>query len=136
MDSAAPTIRVVKRRTMLQAIPAAALLPVSVSAGQREKPDSSQGPAAFFDYASVMRLREVGDLEAHFRGYSIQIFDRHGMESVAYWTRAVPPSRQHRGKDGATGSKLSSLNRIGQPPHRTLYWLRGFRQAQQPATSP
>ena len=86
-----------KRRTVLQAIPAAALLPASVwAAGRQDKTDSSQGTSGVFElrvyHAAAGKL---GDLEARFRDHTIKIFDRHGMKSVAYWTPLDEPEKSN-----------------------------------------
>jgi len=96
LDSAADTILAVKRRALLQAIPAAALIPASVWAAGQDKADSSQGTSGVFElrvyHAAAGKL---GDLEARFRDHTIKIFDRHGMESVAYWTPMDEPEKSN-----------------------------------------
>jgi hypothetical protein len=94
-DATAATMRAVKRRTLLQAIPVAAIFPASLWA-------ASRGGSAAADPAStsVFELRvyhaapgKLGELEARFRDHTIKIFDRHGMKSVAYWTPMDDPEK-------------------------------------------
>jgi len=86
----------VKRRTLLQALPAATLLPASLWAAVREANSSSQGAAGVFElriyHAAPGKLSE---LEARFRDHTIKIFDRHGMKSVAYWTPIDEPDKSN-----------------------------------------
>jgi len=86
----------VKRRTLLQALPAATLLPASLWAAVREANFSSQGAAGVFElriyHAAPGKLSE---LEARFRDHTIKIFDRHGMKSVAYWTPIDEPDKSN-----------------------------------------
>lgn len=84
-----------KRRTLLQAIPAAAFLPASLWAA------SQQGGAASTPTASgVYELRvyhaaqgKLRELLARFRDHTVKLFDRHGMRSVAYWTPVDEPEK-------------------------------------------
>jgi len=86
-------MRAVKRRTLLQAIPAAAIIPASLWAAARADNGSS---------ARVFELRiyhaapgKLGELEARFRDHTIKIFERHGMKSVAYWTPLDEPEKSN-----------------------------------------
>jgi len=87
----------VKRRTLLQAIPAATLLPTSLWAASQQ---DNANPAAVT--TSVYELRvyhaapgKLGDLLSRFREHTIKIFDRHGMKSVAYWTPLEEPEKSN-----------------------------------------
>ena len=86
-----------KRRTLLQAIPAAALLPASVwAAGRQGEADSSQATTGVFELRVYHAAPgKLGDLEARFREHTIKIFDRHGMKSVAYWTPIDEPEKSN-----------------------------------------
>lgn len=85
-----------KRRTLLQAIPAAALIPASLWAGARQDATSDAASTGVFElrvyHAAAGKL---GDLEARFRDHTIKIFDRHGMKSVAYWTPIDEPEKSN-----------------------------------------
>jgi hypothetical protein len=87
----------VKRRTFVQALPAAALLPASLWAAARQ--DNANHPAST---PAVYELRiyhaaqgKLADLEARFRDHTIKIFDRHGIKSVAYWTPLDEPDKSN-----------------------------------------
>jgi len=86
----------VKRRTLLQALPAATLLPASLWAAAREANSSSHGAAGVFElriyHAAPGKLAE---LEARFRDHTIKLFDRHGLKSVAYWTPVDEPEKSN-----------------------------------------
>ncbi|MGC2477680.1 MAG: NIPSNAP family protein [Candidatus Sulfotelmatobacter sp.] len=86
-----------KRRTLLQAIPAAALLPAFVwAAGRQGEADSSQATTGIFELRVYHAAPgKLGDLEARFRDHTIKIFDRHGMKSVAYWTPIDEPEKSN-----------------------------------------
>lgn len=82
----------VKRRTLLQAIPAAAFLPASVwAATQANNGNFASGVFELRVYHAVPG--RLGDLEARFRDHTIKIFERHGIKSVAYWTPLDEPEK-------------------------------------------
>src|SRR5215469_6819754 len=85
----------VKRRTLLQALPAATLIPASLWAATRQA-NSSQSTAGVFElriyHAAPGKLPE---LEARFRDHTIKIFDRHGLKSVAYWIPTDEPEKSN-----------------------------------------
>src|SRR5437762_11755669 len=102
--------RAVKRRTLLQALPAAALFPASLWAAvspQEAKTGLLGDPAAQQDNtnpkgSTVYELRvyhaapgKLGELLARFRDHTIKIFDRHGLKSVAYWTPVDEPQKSN-----------------------------------------
>jgi hypothetical protein len=87
----------VKRRTFVQALPAATLLPASLWAASRQ--DNANSTSAT---GGVFELRiyhaaagKLADLEARFRDHTIKIFDRHGIKSVAYWTPLDEPEKSN-----------------------------------------
>ena len=78
-----------KRRALLQSLPAAAFLPAAL----REKA-AAAGP----DSSTVFELRiyhtypgKLDDLLHRFRDHTISIFAKHGIKSVAYWTPTDEP---------------------------------------------
>lgn len=100
-----------KRRTLLQALPAATLFPASLWAGpQHENANPSQGVFELRVYHAAPG--KLGDLESRFRQHTIKIFDRHGMKSVAYWTPLDEPEKsntliyilQHPSREAATAN--------------------------------
>lgn len=87
----------VKRRTLLQALPAATLLRASLWAAAQQD-GANPAPAAI----GVYELRvyhaapgKLGELLSRFREHTIKIFDRHGMKSVAYWTPLDEPEKSN-----------------------------------------
>jgi hypothetical protein len=74
------------RRTLLQSIPAAALL------GKIALAD----PAAPSTMVYELRIYhtydgKLDDLLARFRDHTMQLFEKHGMKNVAYWTPTDDP---------------------------------------------
>jgi len=90
-------MRGVKRRTLLQAIPAAAILPASLWASPRLKSGAADSASAGVFELRVYHAAEgkLGELEARFRDYTVKIFERHGMKSVAYWTPMDEPDKSN-----------------------------------------
>jgi hypothetical protein len=84
----------VKRRTLLQAIPAAAMIPASLWAtAQANNGNSSAGVFELRVYHAA--AGKLSELEARFRDHTIKIFARHGMKSVAYWTPLDEPEKSN-----------------------------------------
>ena len=86
-----------KRRTLLQTLPAAALLPASLWAASQSD-NSNPTPAA----TGVYELRvyhaapgKLGNLLTRFREHTVKLFDRHGIKSVAYWTPLDEPEKSN-----------------------------------------
>jgi hypothetical protein len=86
----------VKRRTILQALPAAALLPRSLWAASPRDDASSQASTGVYElrvyHAAPGKLPE---LLARFREHTTKLFDRHGMKNVAYWTPVDEPEKSN-----------------------------------------
>lgn len=85
----------VKRRTLLQALPAATFLSASLwGASQRDNADPTQPSTGVYElrvyHAAAGKLPE---LLARFREHTVKLFDRHGMKSVAYWTPVDEPEK-------------------------------------------
>jgi NIPSNAP protein len=85
----------VKRRTLLQALPAATLLPASLWAASQQ---DTAAPAS----TGVYELRvyhaaagKLADLLTRFREHTIKLFDQHGMKSIAYWTPVDEPDKSN-----------------------------------------
>ena len=86
-----------KRRTLLQALPAAALLPASLwAAAEQNNPNSTQATTEVYElriyHAAAGKLN---NLLSRFRDHTIKLFDRHGMKSVAYWTPLDEPEKSN-----------------------------------------
>ena len=85
------------RRTLLQAVPAAALLYKSLgAAAAQDKANSTAAAGAVYElrvyHASAGKLP---DLLARFRDHTDKLFARHGLKSVAYWTPVDEPDRSN-----------------------------------------
>jgi hypothetical protein len=83
----------VKRRTLLQSLPAATLFPAVLWSEPRPE---SRGPAT--GSTTVYELRvyhaapgKLPELLARFREHTVKIFEKHGMKSIAYWTPVEEP---------------------------------------------
>ncbi|MGB2898980.1 MAG: NIPSNAP family protein [Candidatus Acidiferrum sp.] len=82
-----------KRRTLLQSLPAAALLPAAAwASSEREK--SAPGSTS----TTVYELRvyhtydgKLDDLLRRFRDHTMQLFEKHGIKNIAYWTPTDEP---------------------------------------------
>ena len=87
-------MRSVKRRTLLQALSAAAFLPSSLFAASRREGGSDQATAGVFELRVYHAAPgKLGELEARFRDHTIRIFERHGIKSLAYWTPLDEPEK-------------------------------------------
>jgi hypothetical protein len=88
----------VKRRTLLQAIPATAALfsPSVWAASQTSNSDIAKNSTAVYELRVYhVATGKLSDLLARFRDHTIKIFERHGMESVAYWTPLDEPEKSN-----------------------------------------
>ena len=84
-----------KRRTLLQAIPAATLLPASLWAAARNANGTSSQGGVFELRIYHAAPGKLAELESRFRDHTIKIFDRHGLKSVAYWTPTDEPEKSN-----------------------------------------
>lgn len=78
-----------KRRTLLQSIPAAALLGATASATIKSRKLERSWVYEFRVYHA--NEGKLDDLLARFRNHTMRIFDKHGMLNVAYWTPIDDP---------------------------------------------
>ncbi len=85
----------VKRRTLLQALPAAPFLPASLwAAAQQDSASSKQGSAGVYELRVYHAAPgKLADLLTRFREHTIKLFDRHEIKSVAYWTPMDEPQK-------------------------------------------
>ena len=87
------------RRTLLQSIPAAALLPTAAWAASEASNSSPSGDSATPQSSTtVYELRiyhtyegKLDDLLHRFRDHTMQLFEKHGMKNIAYWTPTDDP---------------------------------------------
>jgi NIPSNAP len=84
-----------KRRTLLQSLPAAALVPSTLCAALARSNDASM-PAS----ATVYELRvyhaapgKLPELLARFRDHTTKLFEKHGIKNIAYWTPTDEPGK-------------------------------------------
>ena len=87
----------VKRRTLLQALPAAALLsPPLWAAARQGGTNSASGTAGVYELRVYHAAPgKLPDLLARFRDHTIKLFEQHGIESVAYWTPIDEPEKSN-----------------------------------------
>jgi hypothetical protein len=82
-----------KRRTLLQSLPAAALLPTAVWASpEREKSVPGPTPTTVYELRIYHTFEgKLDDLLRRFREHTMQLFEKHGIKNVAYWTPTDEP---------------------------------------------
>jgi len=87
----------VKRRTLLQALPAATFLSAYLwAASQGDNPNPAQASSGVYELRVYHAAPgKLGELLARFREHTIKIFDRHGMKSVAYWSPVDEPEKSN-----------------------------------------
>src|SRR5437660_12729510 len=85
-----------KRRILLQLLPAAGFLYPSLLTASRDSDNPNQ------DSTKVYELRiyqaapgKLAELLARFREHTAKLFDRDGMEHVAYWTAIDDPKKSY-----------------------------------------
>ncbi len=81
-----------KRRTLLQSLPAMTFLPTAAWAASQPKADSAP--------TTVHELRvyhtyegKLNDLLKRFREHTTKLFEKHGIRNVAYWTPLDEPAK-------------------------------------------
>jgi hypothetical protein len=82
-----------KRRTLLQSLPAAALLPgADWLARAQEKIGMGQSTTAVYELR-IYHVYEgkLDDVLRRFREHTTKLFEKHGMKNVAYWTPTDEP---------------------------------------------
>jgi hypothetical protein len=87
------------RRALLQSIPAAALLPTAAWAASAASDSFSRGDSASPQSSTtVYELRiyhtyegKLDDLLRRFRDHTMQLFEKHGIKNIAYWTPTDDP---------------------------------------------
>jgi len=96
VDSGSARMPAVKRRTLLQALPAATLLPASLWATRQDNGNPAQAATGVYELRVYHAAPgKLGDLLSRFREHTMKIFDRHGIKSVAYWTPLDEPERSN-----------------------------------------
>jgi|SRR5579862_5072016 len=106
-------MRAVKRRTLLQALPAATLFGGSLWRTLPAKADPAPSASAVYELRIYHAAPgKLNDLLARFREHTDKIFARHGMKSVAYWAPLDEPDRsnmliyilEHPSREAATAN--------------------------------
>jgi len=103
-----------KRRTLIQSISAAALLPTAgLLAADEKEPDAAAQRDSVFELR-VYHCYEgrLPDLLRRFREHTTKIFERHGMKNIAYWTPMDEPQKsntlvyilEHPSREAATAN--------------------------------
>ncbi len=87
-----------KRRTLIQSISAAALLPAANLLATDKKPFGTH--AAESDAVYELRVYhcyegKLPDLLKRFREHTTKIFEKHGMKNVAYWLPMEEPQKSN-----------------------------------------
>jgi hypothetical protein len=93
------TIASMNRRTLLQSLPTAALLPSTAWAASAASESSTRGGSAPPQSSTtVYELRvyhtyegKLDDLLRRFREHTMQLFEKHGIKNIAYWTPTDDP---------------------------------------------
>jgi hypothetical protein len=103
-----------KRRTLLQTLSAAALLPSgSWASAQHEKAGPGKTSTSVYELRVYHAYEgKLEDLLRRFREHTVQIFEKHGIKSVAYWTPTDEPLKgktliyilAHPNRDAATAN--------------------------------
>jgi NIPSNAP len=107
-----------KRRRLIQSISAAAILPASAwapvfAAIRREGGDAGAVGTAVYELRVYHAAPgKLGELLARFREHTVKLFERHGMNSVAYWTPMDEPQKsetliyilEHPSREAATAN--------------------------------
>jgi hypothetical protein len=83
----------VDRRSLLQSLPAIAVLPAAVWAATQPEPAQAAGTAPMVFELRVYHANEgkLDDLLKRFREHTMTLFEKHGMKNVAYWTPLDDP---------------------------------------------
>ena len=83
-----------KRRKLLQSLPAISLVPTAGWAALQPKADSAS--------TTVYELRvyhtyegKLGELLKRFRDHTTKLFEKHGIKNVAYWTPLDEPAKSN-----------------------------------------
>jgi hypothetical protein len=90
-----------KRRTLLQSLPAVTLFPVAASVASplektwpEGKPGSAQPSTVVYELRVYHTYEgKLDDLLRRFREHTTKLFERHGIKNVAYWTPTDDPQK-------------------------------------------
>ncbi len=109
-----------KRRALLQSLPTVALLPTAAwitpspeKSGPQEKAVPGQTSTAVYELRVYHTYEgKLDDLLRRFREHTMQLFEKHGIKNVAYWTPLDDPLKgktlvyilAHPNRDAATAN--------------------------------
>ncbi|HEV2194557.1 MAG TPA: NIPSNAP family protein [Candidatus Acidoferrum sp.] len=107
-----------KRRTLLRSLPAAALLPAAKSLSfpgdllDKGAPDQTGSTTVYELRVYHTYEGKLDDLLRRFRDHTMQLFEKHGIHNVAYWTPTDEPLKgrtlfyilAHPSRDAATAN--------------------------------
>ena len=103
-----------KRRTLLQSLPATALLPAAAWASSLgDKPGPGLASTAVYELRVYHTYEgKLNDLLRRFREHTTKLFEKHGIKNVAYWTPTDEPLKgktliyilAHPSRDAATAN--------------------------------
>jgi len=103
-----------KRRTLLQSLPAVGFLPAADwLASAQEKPASAQSTTLVYELRVYHTFEgKLDDLLRRFREHTIKLFEKHGIKNVAYCTPTDEPLKgktlvyilAHPSRDAATSN--------------------------------
>jgi NIPSNAP protein len=81
-----------KRRTLLQSLPAAALLPAGNWLSSQEKAATAQTSTTVYELRVYHTFEgKLDDLLRRFRDHTMKLFEKHSIRNVAYWTPLDEP---------------------------------------------
>lgn len=86
-----------KRRTVLQTISAAALLPAAHLLASAKETIAAEPGAGLVYELRVYHCYEgkLPDLHRRFREHTMKIFEKHGMKNIGYWTPIDEPQKSN-----------------------------------------
>src|SRR6266446_2156716 len=103
-----------KRRTLLQSLPAVALLPgADWLAAAQEKAGSAPSSTTVYELRVYHTYEgKLDDLLRRFREHTVKLFEKHGMKNVSYWTPTDEPPKNktliyimaHASREAATAN--------------------------------
>ena len=90
-------ISLMKRRTVLKSISAAALLPAANLLASAKETLGAAPDASLVYELRVYHCFEgkLPDLHRRFREHTMKIFEKHGMKNIAYWTPMDEPQKSN-----------------------------------------
>ena len=82
-----------KRRTLLQSLPAVAFLPTSAwLASDQDKASAASSASPVYELRIYHTFEgKLDDLLRRFREHTCKLFEKHGIKNIAYWTPTDDP---------------------------------------------